>query len=140
MKSQGFIFHIEEEGMNGYDFFYHRKDPKEYLIGRALDEVGFDSIQVQLHDETVSTTHCRLFYHPHSGWLVEDLSSENGTWIKPNGEDSQPFKRVDEPTPIDPYSILQVGNTAITLRNLPMADKPAKATRDRAPFLEQISA
>jgi pSer/pThr/pTyr-binding forkhead associated (FHA) protein len=120
MKNQGFVFHIQEQGHNGYDFFYHRADPREYLIGRSVGDVGFDSVQVQLQNQSISRIHCRIFWHPYSGWLVEDMGSTNGTWIQVDGGKSQPFKRVKEPVPIDPYSVIRVGNTELSVRAMPM--------------------
>jgi pSer/pThr/pTyr-binding forkhead associated (FHA) protein len=140
MKSQGFVFHIQEQGMNGYDFFYHRDDPQEYYIGRVVGDVGFNIIQVQLQDKAASRNHCRIFRHPRSGWLVEDLNSTNGTWIQEDGVTSQPFKRITGPTPVDPYTTLRIGQTELTLRYLPVSKKQShsQVADDRYP--ERISA
>ena len=126
MKSQGFIFNIQEKGLNNYDFFYHKDDPKEYRIGRASKKAGFDDVNVHLRDKTVSRNHCRIFNHPSAGWLVEDLGSTNGTWIKRDAGSLEPFKRVTKATSINPYSELRLGDTAMKLRSLPSKKEIAR--------------
>ncbi|MBF0381418.1 MAG: FHA domain-containing protein [Magnetococcales bacterium] len=118
MESQGFIFHIQEKGLNGYDFFYHQLNPVEYCIGRGLKSTSFSSIQVQLQDQTVSRNHCRIFFNQSSGWMVEDLGSKNGTWLEEGSPTLKSLKKIIEPTAIKDGSILRVGETTIRLWSL----------------------
>ncbi|MBF0453386.1 MAG: FHA domain-containing protein [Magnetococcales bacterium] len=120
MKSQGFVFRVEEEGMGSYDFFYHREARSEYLIGRTVGDVKFDTLQVQLQDRAVSRKHCRIFHHARCGWMVEDKGSTNGTWVRQEGHHFAPFKRVTEAVPVDSGSVLRVGNTELTLQSIPL--------------------
>lgn len=60
-----------------------------------------------LDDDYASGRHCRLF--PGSdGWLVEDLSSTNGTFI---GRD-----RLTSPRPVEIGTTLRIGKTVLELR------------------------
>lgn len=60
-----------------------------------------------LDDDYASGRHCRLF--PGSdGWLVEDLSSTNGTFI---GRD-----RLTSPQPVEVGTTLRIGKTVLELR------------------------
>ncbi|MEO5743111.1 MAG: FHA domain-containing protein [Terracoccus sp.] len=60
-----------------------------------------------LDDDYASGRHCRLF--PGSdGWLVEDLSSTNGTFI---GRD-----RLTSPRPVEIGTTLRIGKTLLELR------------------------
>jgi diguanylate cyclase (GGDEF)-like protein len=47
---------------------------KATIIGRDLDA------DIVADDESVSRKHCQLVYTP-DGWILEDLSSTNGTWV-----------------------------------------------------------
>lgn len=47
---------------------------KATIIGRDLDA------DIVADDESVSRKHCQLVYTP-GGWILEDLSSTNGTWV-----------------------------------------------------------
>lgn len=71
-------------------------------IGRAPDST------VVLDDDYVSTNHARLVPNG-THWIVEDLSSTNGTWID--------RVRVDGPTVLKPGSTLRIGLTALELRS-----------------------
>lgn len=122
MKSQGLVFHVAKEGRGEYDFFYHQSNLSEYMVGRAVESVSYDTIQIQLHDKTASRNHCRIFCSPSAEWLVEDLGSSNGTWIRQDFADSDGFKRVTAPTPIDESTILRIGMSDLTVTALPFAN------------------
>jgi pSer/pThr/pTyr-binding forkhead associated (FHA) protein len=137
MESQGFVFHIQEKGLNGYDFFYHQANPEEYCIGRGVRDTSFSTIQVQLQDQAVSRNHCRIYLKPGSGWMIEDLGSKNGTWIQKNCHVSSSYKKLEKPTAITCDSVLNMGNTTIRLRSL---SKVGRRSYREDQVLEQISA
>ncbi|MBF0193024.1 MAG: FHA domain-containing protein [Magnetococcales bacterium] len=137
MESQGFVFHIQEKGQSGYDFFYHQTDPQEYCIGRDVRDTSFSTIQVQLQDKTVSRNHCRIFLNPDSKWMIEDLDSKNGTWVQENCNLSSEYKRVGKPIVITADSVLKIGETTIRLRLMSKVDRRS-FNEDR--YYEQISA
>ena len=64
-------------------------------------------LSIQLPDGKVSREHARLHLRDGS-WVIQDLGSKNGTWV--NG------RKVDGSTPVRPGSIIEVGNTFLTLR------------------------
>ncbi|TAK14224.1 MAG: FHA domain-containing protein [Anaerolineae bacterium] len=64
------------------------------LIGREV------SCEVCLADETVSSSHARL-WHSHGQWWVEDLGSRNGTFLNDG--------RLDTPAILAPGDVLRCG-------------------------------
>ncbi len=127
MKSQGLVFHVAKEGRGEYDFFYHQGNQSEYMVGRAVESVSYDTIQVQLHDKAASRQHCRIFCNPASEWLVEDLGSSNGTWIRKDTEDTGDFQRVTTPTQINAETIIRIGESDVTVTELPISKSSAAA-------------
>ena len=88
------------------------------VVGRG------DAADLRVNDVLVSRTHC-LFRPEPRGVVVEDLSSQNGTWV--NG-------RLVGRTLLQDGDVVRVGNTSITLRvprvesidrALPVADPSA---------------
>lgn len=77
----------------------HLLDRDEILIGRSGD------CDVPLGSKFVSRHHARIF-RGDDGWLIEDLSSRNGTVV--NGE------RIEAATPIGAGDVIHVAHYSIT--------------------------
>ncbi len=80
--------------------FDRRLEEGSVVVGRS------SSVELAVTDRALSRTHARLF-RSGDGWLVEDLGSRNGTLV--NGQ------RIDGPTPLRPGTVVQVGDTSITV-------------------------
>lgn len=78
-----------------------RLDRGPVTIGRAQDST------LVLTDDYASSHHARLVPSP-DGWLLEDLSSTNGTFVARN--------RVVEPVPVGVGSSIRIGKTVLELR------------------------
>ena len=80
--------------------FDRRLEEGSVVVGRS------SSVELAVADRAMSRTHARLF-RSGEAWLVEDLGSRNGTMV--NGQ------RIDGPTPLRPGTVVQVGDTSITV-------------------------
>ncbi|MBF0214687.1 MAG: FHA domain-containing protein [Magnetococcales bacterium] len=109
------LFHIQEPGCNGYDFHYHLQEQTEYVIGRVgSDPVAHSGIRIDLQDHLVSRNHCRLFPHAKGFWMIEDLGSTNGTFLKA----PDAWIQVTEITPIPAKIVIRVGQTLLAVTPL----------------------
>ncbi len=109
-------FHIQEPGCNSYDFHYHLTECSEYVIGRVANQYGADVVQIQLLDMQVSRNHCRIFLNPKNIWMIEDLGSANGTYIRlPEGREDG-WQKIHYATPIPSTIDLRVGTSMLTIR------------------------
>jgi pSer/pThr/pTyr-binding forkhead associated (FHA) protein len=71
------------------------------LIGRVPEST------LVLDDEFASNRHARLVLSD-TGWVLEDLGSTNGTWIRNT--------RLTAPAPVDAGSRFRIGSTTFELR------------------------
>lgn len=71
------------------------------LIGRVPEST------LVLDDEYCSNRHARLVLGE-TGWVLEDLGSTNGTWIRNT--------RLSSPQPVDVGSTFRIGRTSFELR------------------------
>lgn len=114
----------------------------EYRVGRGTHTSGsgqpvyIDDLgeHIYVDDQYISRNHCRIFWEPSDGWLIEDLQSANGTRV--NGRPLLGSVEV-----LDGLT-LQMGTTVLTLRpigpdegaELPLAgDLPESAARPEIP-------
>lgn len=72
----------------------------EISLGRTVDST------LDIDDDYASGRHARL-YRDAQGWIVEDLTSTNGTYV--NGV------RIQDPTRITPDDIIRIGRTQLKL-------------------------
>ncbi|MBF0614197.1 MAG: FHA domain-containing protein [Magnetococcales bacterium] len=121
------VFHIQEPDCNGYDFHYHQKDPREFLIGRfgpAWSETN--GVRIALQDSRVSLDHCRIFPHPQGHWMIEDLGSTNGTFIHAAHEDLNSWQQVTTPLRLPDRVFIRMGLTLLSLRPVTIAPGPRR--------------
>ena len=77
----------------------------EWIVGDTAVTIGRDrNNSVLLLDPKVSRLHCKI-YRQANVYLVEDLGSSNGTFIR--------NRRIGIPTPLDLDSIFQVGESVL---------------------------
>lgn len=122
-------FHIQEPGCNGYDFHYHFKDRAEYVIGRVANQCGLNVVQIQLQDKLVSRNHCRIFLHPQGFWMIEDLGSVNGTYIRLPETSGEHWQRIHFATPLPMAIDIRVGITLLAMRPIIQGPNPTSHTR-----------
>lgn len=95
-------------------------------IGRHPDnEVQIDSMAVSRH-------HCLLERGPQGGWTVEDLGSNNGTFV--NGA------RIAQRTPVRDGDVLSIGKFQVSFRDAPGDAQPGPATRADGPEMREHAA
>lgn len=113
------LFHIQEPECNGYDFHYHVQEHAEFLIGRAAIHLHpFQGIRILLQDQGVSLQHARIFPHAKGFWMIEDLGSSNGTFLRPPEPRHATWHRLEEPAPLPESTAIRVGQTLLTVRYL----------------------
>lgn len=95
-------------------------------IGRHPDN------EVQIDSMAVSRYHCRLERGAQGGWVVEDLGSNNGTYV--NGS------RIAQPTPVRDGDVLTVGKFQVSFRDVPDGADATQATRADGPELREHAA
>ena len=83
-----------------------------YSVGRAANS------DVVISDPSVSRAHCRLS-RTNAGWVVEDLSSQNGTFVND--------KRIARATPLREGDVVRVGAVGILTAASQVQPAPARA-------------
>ncbi|MEO5331882.1 MAG: FHA domain-containing protein [Magnetococcus sp. YQC-5] len=109
-------FHIQEPGCPGYDFHYHLPERIEYVVGRVSSQCGFDVVQIQLQDLRVSRLHCRIFFHSQGCWMIEDLRSTNGTYIRHPDAPLEAWQEILCVTALPLEIDIRVGGTFLAMR------------------------
>ncbi|MEO5345197.1 MAG: FHA domain-containing protein [Magnetococcus sp. YQC-9] len=134
------VFHIQEPECNGYDFHYHLQEQAEYLIGRAALRLHpFDGIRILLQDPEVSLQHARIFLHDKGFWMIEDLESAKGTFLRPSGLPREMWQNLAHPSPLVESTDIRVGRTLLTVRYLDAEGRLHPRTF-RQPAHQQVTA
>lgn len=116
------LFHIQEPDCNGYDFHYHLKNTREFLIGRSDPApLSCSGLRIALQDCRVSRDHCRIFLQAKGGWMIEDLNSTNGTFFQPMQELPVEWQQVITPVLLPERAFIRIGLTLLSIRPFPAA-------------------
>lgn len=106
---------VEPDG--GESFHYPLPDDGNLVIGRAKD------VDLSIEDRALSRRHARLFFE-NGHWMVEDLGSQNGTWL-----DRTP---VTKPTRVQPGRPVRLSYSTLTLEKLVQTSAHAFPDHDLA--------
>ena len=134
----GCVFHIQEPHHPSHDYRASQRHRKEYIVGRLTQQSTFETTQIQLRDQYVSRVHCRLFWVSCYGWMVEDLNSSNGTWVRQVGDTSEEaWKRVHKPVRLGSDSEIKIGCSQLNVNMVPV-HKPAAWTPRKVALLNHL--
>ncbi len=88
------------------DWYLDRRNG-DYFVGRS-ETSAFSANWIKLADRYISRKHCRIYYQPGQGWMVEDLGSANGTRLR--------GQKLDGTIGIQRAEILQLGKIFLLLK------------------------
>ena len=102
-------------------------EPFEYVMSSESVVIGRSrGSDLKLNDRYLSRHHARIFRRG-SLWMVEDLGSQNGTWLND--------RRVRGPQPFEKGAVIRVSDSSITVRDT-RRQKESKVPRLDSIFID----